>query len=65
MVTSQLRLGTDIVRPAAGGTSSVYINFETAAWCKVELANSKVFTFGVPSITVARAFSTSGYTVSL
>ena len=40
-----------------------YTNLEAATWWNVELANSKVFTVGVPSITLERVFNTSGYAV--
>jgi hypothetical protein len=61
-----LRRGADIARPLRGGNIDLlYINFEAATFCDVDLANSKVFTVGVPSITFERVFSTSGYAVLL
>src|SRR6185369_8100633 len=64
LVTNQaLRLGRQC-RPSAGGKQLLpYISLEAAAWWNVELANSKVFTVGVPSITFERVFNTSAYAV--
>jgi hypothetical protein len=42
--------------PAPPQGNICYINLEAAAWWNVEWANSKVFTVGVPSITLERVF---------
>jgi hypothetical protein len=64
-VTSQRSaVRADTARPTAGGERLLlYINLEAAAWWNVELANSKVLTVGVPSITFERVFNTSAYAV--
>jgi hypothetical protein len=61
-------MGRTLARPSLLETIDLpHTNLPAAAadlW-NVELANSKVLTVGVPSITFDRVFNTSGYAVRL